>query len=190
MLKKLILFSTFSFLAIADQNIYFEGDVKVNGKPITKTSKITSGDIVQTSKNSKIKFNIGKDAFIAKGKSKFTLKKTNTQKVLEVIDGGVVAVFNGDGKHSIETKNMTAGIRGTGTYTLVKDNKTYFCTCYGETELKSKSTHKSLALKTHHHKMVWVTKDSIKNAMTMEGHSDSDLYEAEHFVNSSPDFRK
>ena len=189
MLKKLLILTTLTTLSFAnEQRVQTDGSVYVNARAITPSTIIKSGDIITTKKNSKIKFNIGKDAFMSKGASKFRVRKTKDSRVLEVINGGVVAVFGGGGKHEIRTQNMTAGIRGTGTYTLVKDGKTYFCTCYGETDINSTTTNEKLNLKTHHHKMVWIKKDAIKPAMQMEGHDDADLIEIEAFVGRKADF--
>ena len=96
-----------------------------------------------------------------------------------------MAVF-GKGNHGVATPNMTAGIRGTGTYTLVKDSKTYFCTCYGHIEVGAHGETKDL--KATHHKMLWITKDKIKDAKTMENHNDDELRVLEKMVGRTVPF--
>lgn len=184
-----VIISLFTSL-FATQKIVSNGDVLVNGKQLTKNTVIKIGDFIETKKNSKIKFNIGADAFMAKGKSKFKLQNNEGVKTLNVIAGGVLAVFKkGGGKHAVKTSNMTAGIRGTGVF-LTHDeekNKSYFCTCYGETHLHTHKEEHNISAK--HHKMLWVKEDgSTKVDKSMEGHSDDDLRELEAFVGRIPEF--
>ncbi|WP_321777439.1 hypothetical protein [Sulfurimonas sp.] len=98
-----------------------------------------------------------------------------------------MAVF-GKGNHGIVTPNMTAGIRGTGTFTLVKDSKTYFCTCYGHTEVGAHSKTKNL--KATHHNMIWITKDKIYNTTEMQNHNDDELRSLEAMVGRVVPFDK
>jgi ribosomal protein S4 len=184
-----VIISLFASL-FASQKIVSNGDVLVNGKKVTKNTVIKIGDFIETKKNSKLKFNIGADAFMAKGKSKFKLQNDKGVKTLNVIAGGVLAVFKkGGGNHAVKTPNMTAGIRGTGVYLThdEHDEKSYFCTCYGETELHTHKVQQNL--KATHHNMLWVKKDgSTKPEMSMMGHDDEDLRELEAFVGRVPEF--
>lgn len=181
-----LIISLFSSL-FASQVVKGEGDILVNGEKLTKSRVIKIGDFIETKKNSKIKFNIGVDAFMAKANSKFKLEKDGEIKTLNVIAGGVLAVFKkGVGKHEIKTPNMTAGIRGTGIYVQIVDNKTYFCTCYGKTELKTEHDHKEL--EATHHNMVWVKDGKVKQTMDNLGHIDDDLRELEAMVGRVPAF--
>ena len=123
-----LLVSLVSFLN-ADQIVKNTGSVFVNGKVFAKNQKIKFGDFIETKSKSKVVFNIGKRAFLANANSKFTVKKEGSSQILNVISGGVLAVFkHGDGDHVVKTPNLTAGIRGTGVYAEVRDGKTYFCT--------------------------------------------------------------
>lgn len=184
-----VIISLFTSL-LASQNINTKGDVLINGKKLTKSTVIKIGDFIETKKNSKIKFNIGPNAFLAKGKSKFKLEDSKGVKTLNVLAGGVLAVFKkGDDKHAVKTPNMTAGIRGTGVYLThdEHDNKSYFCTCYGKTHLHTQK--EELELEATHHNMLWVKEDgSTKPEMRMMGHSDEDLRELEAFVGRIPEF--
>lgn len=192
MKKVLILLLTVSvgFLN-AMQSIKSSGVVLINGKKLEKNQKIKFGDFIQTKSKSKVVFNIGKSAFLANENSKFSIKKEGSTQILNVIAGGALAVFkHGDGKHVVKTPNMTAGIRGTGVFAKVKDGKSYFCTCYGETELVNTHNHYAKKLKATHHNMVWVTPTKIKPAAEMLFHSDDELRELEAFVGRIPDFDK
>lgn len=174
----------------ASQKVVSSGEVTVNGKKLTKSTVIKIGDFIETKKNSKIKFNIGNSAFLAKSNSKFKLKEKNNTQTLDIIAGGVLAVFKkGEGKHEVKTPNMTAGIRGTGVYLQYKDGKSYFCTCYGETELHTDTEHKHLS--ATHHNMLWV-KDlgDTKGESKMVNHDDDELRELEAMVGRIPEFDK
>ena len=183
-MKKIIIFLCLAILSQA-QTIKSVGDVLVNGKPFKKGDVIKQGDTIETKANSRVRFNVGKDAFRAKANTKFSLKKSGSKRVLNVVNGSVMAVF-GTGDHGISTPNMTAGIRGTGTFTLVRDGKTYFCTCYGETEVKALGQTKNL--KAHHHKMIWITPTEIKPTMDMQEHTDDELRELEAMVGRKTPF--
>ena len=173
----------FIFLALAiiiqGQEIVSSGEVLINGEPLVKSTVIKQGDTVETKANATIRFNISKDAFRASPNSKFTLENIGKKRVLNVINGGVMAVFGG-GNHGVSTPNMTAGIRGTGVFVLVKDTKTYFCTCHGETVVESNG--ERAVLKSKHHKMVWVTPTAIKHVMEMQGHEDHQIVTLEAMV--------
>ena len=177
-MKKILLLVCLAVVSYS-QEIISSGEVLVNGQGITKGQVIKQGDTVETKSKSTVRFNIGKDAFSAQANTKFQLQKLGTKRILNVVNGGVIAVFGG-GNHGISTPNMTAGIRGTGTYTLVRDSKTYFCTCYGETEVGANGHTKDL--KATHHNMVWITDTKIKPTMDMEEHTDAELRELEAMV--------
>ncbi len=189
-MKKIIiaLSSIFLFTAFAS-NVVSSGEVYINGKKATKNSVVKLGDFIKTGKNAKVRFNIGKDAFLAKGNTKFSINEKSGLKSLNVVAGGVLAVFEKGGNHEVKTENMTAGIRGTGVYLEKKDGKSYFCTCYGETELDTHKEHKTY--KAHHHNMVWVKADgSVKAASKKLGHTDEELRELEAMVGRIPEFDK
>lgn len=188
--KKFLLFSLcLSLFAFAD-NTEIDGKVEINNKPATNNNVVKLGDFIKTGKNSKIKFNIGKDAFLAKENSSFSIVNNKGVKSLNVISGGVLAVFKkGEGSKEVKTENMTAGIRGTAIYLEKKDGKSYFCTCYGKTDVHTHKEHTELT--ATHHNMVWVLEDgSVKEAKDMRGHSDVELRELEAFVGRIPEFDK
>lgn len=175
----------------ARQIVKKSGEVFVNQKPMKVNQKIKLGDFIQTKSNSKIVFNIGKSAFMAKENTQFKITDDGTTKTLNVISGGVLAVFqHGDEKHEVKTPNMTAGIRGTGIFAKVEQNKSYFCTCYGKTELVNEHNRHAKKLIASHHNMVWVTQTKIKPVKKMLGHNDKELRELEAIVGRIPDFDK
>ena len=182
-----LIISVFTSL-YAQQTIKSQGEVLINGEKLTKSTVIKLGDFIETKKNSKIRFNIGVDAFSANPNSKFSFKEASKTKTLNVIAGGVLAVFKkGDGNHQVKTPNMTAGIRGTGIFTEIKEGKTYFCTCYGKTELNTKHEHKTY--ESTYHSPVWIKDNGeIKQETKMIAHSDDELRTLEAMVGRKPEF--
>nr|WP_275848764.1 hypothetical protein [Sulfurimonas sp. SAG-AH-194-I05] len=168
------------------QEIVSSGKVLINGIALEKIDTIKQGDTIETYKKTTLRFNVGKDAFLVRPNTKFTLDTLGKKRVLNVINGGVMAVFGG-GNHGVSTANMTAGIRGTGTYTAVKDGKTYFCTCYGETDVSAHGT--SRIMKATHHNMVWITPKMLKITQDMEGHKDEELRILEAMVGRKVPFK-
>jgi hypothetical protein len=84
---------------------------------------------------------------------------------------------------------MTAGIRGTGVYIERVEGKSYFCTCYGKTDVHSHKEHK--LMEATHHNMIWVKDDgTIKKAKEMKNHTDDELRELEKMVGRVPLFDK
>ena len=189
-MKKIIicLSTIFLFTAFAD-SVVSSGEVYINGKKATKNSVVKLGDFIKTGKNSKVRFNIGKDAFLAKGNTKFSINEKGGLKSLNVVTGGVLAVFEKGGNHEVKTENMTAGIRGTGVYLEQNEGKAYFCTCYGKTELDTHKEHQTY--EAHHHNMVWVKDNGeISHASEQKNHTDEELRELEAMVGRVPEFDK
>jgi len=173
----------------AENKIVSNGDVLVNSKPLTSSTKINLDDTIETKNGANIRFNIGADAFMAKENSRFKIEKSGSAKTLDVITGGVLAVFKGK-NHKVKTPNLTAGMRGTGIYTEVRDGKSYFCTCYGATDVSHAHSYAHKNLEATHHNMIWVTDKMITNAKDMLGHTDEELRILESMVGRVPDFDK
>ena len=131
------------------------GTVKVNGKPATRKTRVRPGDVVETGPKSKVVFVIGQDAFLLREQSRLNLDKSKPGKEaviagLRLVTGALLAVF-GKGLRTIETETATAGIRGTGVYIEASPTQTYFCTCYGEVELRDKArTVRKLVVSGYH----------------------------------------
>ena len=176
---KLLIFLLSLVVVAFGQEVISNGEVLVNGEVLTKSTKIKQGDTIETKENASIRFNVGKDAFFAKSNAKFELINMGKKRILNVVNGGVMAVFGG-GNHGVSTPNMTAGIRGTGIFASVKEGKTYFCTCHGETVVEANGERKTY--KAKHHKMVWVTPEKTKDTMDMQGHEDHEIVALEAMV--------
>lgn len=186
---KYLIFLLISTTFLNAANIKVQGDVFINGKKANESMKVNLGDYIKTSKNSKIVFNIGQDAFMAKGKSEFSIDKSDGIKKINVVTGGLLGVFKKGSKYKLSTENMTAGIRGTGVYLESLEHKSYFCTCYGETKVGVGD--KNFKLQATHHHMIWVKEDgTVKDAKKMRHHTDDELRELEALVGRVPAFDK
>ena len=168
-----------------------KGDVSINGKEVKSGVKVNLGDFIKTGKKSKIVFNVGEDAFMAKENTEFKINKKDGVQRLNIISGGILSVFKKGNNTDVITENMTAGIRGTGVYMESLEGKSYFCLCYGETDFEIHKTQKHKSLEARHHQMIWVKKDgTVKKAKVMRNHNDDELRELENFVGRVPTFDK
>lgn len=113
-----------------------DGDVRVNGVRATLDTRIKGGDTVETGRDSKITFVVDTDAFRMRSNTRVELERSEDRSVglLRVLSGALLSVY-GKGRKRIQTQAATIGIRGTGTYVDVNDERTYFCCCYGEAEM-------------------------------------------------------
>ncbi len=118
------------------------GDALLNGQRLSPLQTIQSGDSIATGPGSNLIFVIGNAAFQVRQNSRLVVERGATLSVVSVLrllTGGVASVWGkGQGRRSIITPTLTAGIRGTGVYTEVlpeQNFRSYFCNCYGEVEL-------------------------------------------------------
>jgi hypothetical protein len=166
------------------------GSVKVNGKPATRKTRVRPGDVVETGPKSKVVFVIGQDAFLLREQSRLNLDKSKAGKEavisgLRLVTGALLAVF-GKGLRTIETATANAGIRGTGVYIEASPTETYFCTCYGEVELRDKArTVRKLVVSGYHTpNMIFAQMVGGKMMAPAEvkNHTDSELIMLEKLV--------
>ncbi len=142
----------FSGLARGADNIReMRGTVFVNRRLANPATSIKAGDLVTVAHGGKLSFVIDDDAYLLRGGSSMYIEKNEKFVVngLRLSTGGLLAVF-GRGEKTIMTRAATIGIRGTGIYLDTKPEKTYFCTCYGETELSVNNDRRIMAAEHHH----------------------------------------
>lgn len=133
------------------------GLVRVNGERATNSVAIKAGDTVATGADGRISFVMGGDAFFLRENSDLKLEPSSTGNgvltSLRMLTGALGAVFNkrSSGQVSLHTPTVTAGIRGTGCYTEVRDEGVYFCTCFGAIDLSSQNGgQQELVISSHH----------------------------------------
>lgn len=169
-----------------------EGQVWVNEALADLTTPIQPGDTVTTGAKSKIIFVIGKDVYQLGAHSTLRLRwhRDNTLvKAMYLVSGLFTGAFGPGGK-KIETSSASIGIRGTGVFFKVSPENTYFCTCYGHTEIITQGTdpQHQLVSATHHkaYTIKQVADRSIVSPDTMKYHTDEDLYYLESLVDRRP----
>ena len=132
-----------------------------------------------------------KDAFLLRSNTILKIEHHKNKKRIigfEVLKGGVLSVFSRK-KRKIRTPSALIGIRGTGVYVEVYDEKSYICTCYGKAILQRKDNLDVKELvKTSHHdepRYIYIDKKNIEKAPVIN-HSDLELIMLEEQVLRKP----
>lgn len=116
-----------------------EGDVFINQAKINSASLIKNGDEIVVSKDSKLVFSLGEDAFLVRGGTTLQVYSDHDSLVvtaLRLVTGAMLGVFaKRKSTTRIYTATATIGVRGTAVYAAVTKGKLYTCTCYGHTDL-------------------------------------------------------
>ncbi len=137
------------------RSIYkLDGTVLVNNKIADINTPISANSVIKTESSSQIIFAVGSDAFILRSNSELKLGGTGELiDAMRMFTGRLLSVFGKRVKpHNIQTQTATIGIRGTGIYIESDLDKSYVCTCYGETSItSSKDPNSSVNVKTKHH---------------------------------------
>ena len=108
---------------------------------------------------------------------------------LRLLTGKMLAVF-GKSKHQINTPTATIGIRGTGVYLEASPDLTYFCNCYGITDIKGiNDAHFVETIDSKYHDLPkYITqKGEIKSAPFIN-HTDEELMLVESLVGRTTPF--
>ena len=174
------------------------GDVTVNGKPADMKTVINPGDTVKTSgKGSEIVFVVGTQAMILRGEGQMVIEKpaeaSGFARALRVVRGALLSVSLAM-PMEVRSSTATVGIRGTGFYVEAQPAETYFCTCYGVTEVAaSKEPEKvETIVATRHDRPVYILAGDasgqlIRNAPFIN-HTDQELALIESLVGREPPF--
>lgn len=178
------------------------GDVKVNNQPANPSSLIQPGDTVQTGADSQAVFAVGGHAMILRGGSTLVIQQgqlAQESKLATVISGlqlltGKLLSVSRSSSMTVKTSTATVGIRGTGFYLEADPELTYFCTCYGATEVQATDDPESResVVASHHDRPLYIVKDggtgrNIRNAPFVN-HTDPELALIETIVGRTPPF--
>lgn len=137
------------------QSIYRRrGNVRVNGLQADEGTRIGPDATIETGSNSELIFVVGKDAFIIRENSTIELYPRAASGggggddddgflggvvgSLRAVSGKILSVFGQRGRDeslSLRSTTATIGIRGTGLYLEAESDRSYICTCYGQTLL-------------------------------------------------------
>lgn len=124
------------------QSIFqIRGNVMVNGTLATRNTRIGPTDRIETAQGAMLIAAIGGTAFIMRERTSLELDgKAALVRGMRLISGKILTVFGkrNQGEHAqMRTAIATIGIRGTGVYAEADPEKTYLCTCYGNTDISS-----------------------------------------------------
>ncbi len=183
------------------QSIYFlSGKVTVNGMDATIQTRIVPGDTVETGPTSEVIFVVNSHSMIVRANSRLVIeagKKTGLGALfitgLRVLSGRLLSVSR-DTSMQVRTATATIGIRGTGFYIESDPEQTYFCTCYGVTEVAANAdpTSRETVAAQHHDRPLYILGKadagrSIRDAPFIN-HTDQELTLIETLVGRTPPF--
>lgn len=178
--------------AVTGKSIHqLAGTLVVNGALATQDTLIRAGDVLETGRGSHAVFVVGRDAFILRDKSRLEISGDNLLiGGLRLVTGGLLSVFGKKRVH-ITTPTATIGIRGTGVYLEASAEQTYFCTCYGTTEVAASdlpAQHETITTNHHSARYILASGDSRISTAPLLNHTDLELALLESLVGRKPPF--
>jgi len=194
------------------QSIYrISGQASVNGKEATLETVVKPGDTIQTGKDSEIIFVVNGNNSMILGSNSHLVIETQQKKIepkkaapqpeepasllitgLNLLAGKLLSVSR-DTPMRLNTATAVLGIRGTGFYIESDPELTYFCTCYGISDVASISSpaSKETIESKHHDRPVYIVKDNLGNNIRRApfiNHTDQELSLIELLVGREPPF--
>ncbi len=168
------------------------GAVHINKRRASRADDIRPGDVVSTSHNGRIAFSVGGDAFQLNEWTSIRVGESGNPLIdaLHLFTGKLLSVFATGRRRKVVTATATMGIRGTACFLNVRPASTYFCTCYGQTELTTDGRRESLEA-IHHNPRLLEFADGRLTAMReagMQDHTDEELRRLEAWVGRRPLF--
>lgn len=179
-------------LAYAANINELSGKVYINKELATRNSVIRAGDLVTTSHNGRISFNIDGDAFLLKERTSVMVgeEASIVINVLRLLTGKLLSVFKKGREREIVTSTATIGIRGTACFLNVRPEETYYCNCYGKTVLRAENIREEF--EATHHNAHQLHFDGMHlmgmEVMKVIDHSDDELRKLEGYVGRIPVF--
>lgn len=182
------------------QSIYgLSGQVAVNDIAATLATQIRPGDNLQTGKNSEVIFVVGTHSMILRGESRLLVQPPENSTTALVVAGlrllaGKLLSVSRNTSMQLTTATATIGIRGTGFYVEADPEQTYFCTCYGLTEIAASADPESreTVAASRHDRPLYIVADgargkNIRNAPFIN-HTDQELALIETLVGRKTPF--
>ncbi len=166
------------------------GSVSLNGRPARAGELVLRGDSVSTGADGQAVLVIERDAFLLRENTQVNFGADALKQTFRLIAGKILSVF-AKGEHRILTPTATIGIRGTGAYLeAVEAERTYFCLCYGETEVETVGGQRARYTTTHHEAPRYLYRDPAMKPQpaTVINHTDEELIMLEALVGRYPPF--
>ena len=183
-----------------DQSIYrLIGSVTINDTPATMTTTIRPGDTIETGEKSELVFVVGGHSMILREQTRLVTEADRSAVASLVLTGlrlltGKVLSVSRNTPTRVSTLTATIGIRGTGWYAEADPEKTYFCTCYGATEVEAADdpSSRETMVSKHHDRPVYILGEGpagerIRTAPFIN-HTDQELMLIESLVGRTPPF--
>ena len=180
------------------RSIYkLKGSVQVDGKPATIETKVSANSWIRTGKSSRIIFVVGSDAFILRENSELRMNgKDLLIGGMRILTGKLLSVFGKRSQqHQIQTTTATIGIRGTGIYVESEQERSYVCTCYGQTIITANNDPNSHVEVTssHHDAPFYIMQHAAENHKIIRpapviNHTDTELELIEQLVGRTTPF--
>ena len=182
----------------AGKSIYrVTGEVQVDGKPATPDTAVKAGSTIKTGRDSELIYAVGQSAYIARANTEIVIQSSNDSSIvsgLRLLAGKLLSVFPSGRPVQLQTRVASIGIRGTGVYMEADPEQTYFCTCYGVTDVEATNDPESrtTVAATHHDRPLYVLANepkgrNIRNAPFIN-HTDQELALIETLVGREPPF--
>lgn len=174
------------------------GAVTVNGKPVTLQTSVRPGDTVETGRGSEVVFVVGSNAMILRAESRLVIEaeKKDSSLILtglRMLTGKILSVSRNTPMR-VTTAASTLGIRGTGWYAESDPEQTYFCTCYGTSDVTANNDPQSreTVIARHHDRPLYILAKAaggkaIRPAPFIN-HTDQELMLIEALVGRVPPF--
>lgn len=184
-----------------EKSIYrLSGKVLVNGTKATLETRIRPGDTVETGKNSEIVFVVSDQSTILRSESHLVIEgegegsfKSWVISGMRMLTGKMLSVSR-NREMQVNTAVATIGIRGTGWYAESDPEQTYFCTCYGESNIAANHDpeSKETVVSEYHDQPLYILGESapgrgIRKAPFIN-HTDQELILIETLVGRSVPF--
>lgn len=184
-----------------EQSIYrIVGSASVNGAAANLKTVVRPGDTIATGKDSEIVFVVGGHSMILRAESRVVTEGEKEGvaaslllSVMRLVTGKVLSVSRNSNTR-ILTPTATIGIRGTGWYAEADPEQTYFCTCYGVTEIGANNDPASRdeVIAKHHDRPLYILAKaaagrSIRSAPFIN-HTDQELALIETLAGRTPPF--
>ena len=177
------------------QSVYrITGKVLVNGQQVAADSRIAASDTIDTAPGGELIFVVGDNAMLLRENSRVTLQGGAGRLAgVQLVKGKLLSVFGG-GPRQLSTPAAAINIRGTGVYLEADPEQTYFCTCYGTTDVTANHdpASKVNVVSEHHDRPLYILGKSapgggIRNAPFIN-HTDQELTLIETLVGRTPPF--
>ncbi len=182
----------------AGKSVYrISGEVQINGQRGTLESKIGGGSTIQTGRDSELVYVVGESAYIARPNTEIVIETPKDSALvtgLRLLTGKLLSVFPSRHPVQLTTKVASIGIRGTGVYMESDPEQTYFCTCYGVSDVTAINDpqSKETVAASHHDRPLYILGNepagkNIRNAPFIN-HTDQELMLIETLVGREPPF--